>query len=881
MASLNICRGLFAKEAEIRSILSEEGLDVMFLQETDIKDFVDTTFCVQGYKTFTHPGEKKRSITLVKEDCFKQIEIRHDLTSTRPEVWVETELEGGSRLLLGNVYREHRPTDGLNAASQCEELTSMLVRLAEERRRVICAGDFNLDFSKAQERPVARDMKNRICSAGYELDGYGETFSRSVQGNLWSSSLDWVMSCRALTTQLWKKETGMSDHHMIGWSVMEGTAEPACKSRLVRSLKNVMEKKDTILNDLLHHPWENLVAMDVEEQGRKLIEWTMDSLNRICPLRPARKQKYFAMKPSKQLRRIRRERDNARGKKDVKNYKSLRNKAVVQARKETREHNHKKIQENPQEVWKILRVLQGGQEARESNITTEEGEVTGKAAAEAFATFFPQKISNLREKMPESLTQSNTAARRARSLGLCKNGIDFSTVEENTVKKAIQSMKPSKAADVHGISPVILKIIAPVIAVPLTLIINNSLLDATVPESWKKGKILPVHKKKSKKELGNYRPISILSTFSKVLEVVVKIQLSEQFEAKGIIPDTQHGFRPNCSTVTAIMAFEHDIRLALQKGRKAGALFLDLSAAFDLVDPKHLVPKLEKYGATARVCQWVKSFLTGRKQKVLYQEEESEEKENEVGAPQGSALSPFLFLILVSDMGEAVADLEGIHILSYADDTTVYATGKTQEEVMEKLEVAATKILQFMGDSGLAANPDKTHFLLFGGKGEAKIKIGTTMIPESSSEALVGFTVARSLTWQTHCQLLEKALLARIGILRRLSWHLPTRTLLQSLDPIFNSKLIYGLEVICDPITKGQGQGCKITEKLQVLQNDAMRAVLGLRRSDRIKQKELLQRCSQLSVQDLALRATLNQSWNVFSTEEKRKRTQVIERLKM
>ena len=329
------------------------------------------------------------------------------------------------------------------------------------------------------------------------------------------------------------------------------------------------------------------------------------------------------------------------------------------------------------------------------------------------------------------------------------------------------------------------------------------------------------------------------------------------------------------------MTFEHDLRMGVQSGRKAAALFLDLSAAFDLVDPTHLVPKLQKYGATKTVQAWITSYLSGRKQQVYYQGEESEERESEVGAPQGSVLSPFLFLVLVSDMEEAIEGLKGVSILSYADDTTVYVIADTEEEVLEKLEAAAGKLLQFMSDSGLAANPEKTHFLRFGSKkGHRSIKVGEAVIEESSSEQLVGFTVSSSLSWQDHFKNLEGVLKGRVGVLRRLSWHLPKNILLHCLNPIFNSKLMYGLEVITNPTTLPGQPLCKVIAKLQVIQNEAMRAVLGLRLADRTKVEVLLQRCNQLSVHDLALRATLGQAWNSLSSVARRKKIDAANRLR-
>jgi len=419
------------------------------------------------------------------------------------------------------------------------------------------------------------------------------------------------------------------------------------------------------------------------------------------------------------------------------------------------------------------------------------------------------------------------------------------------------------------------------ISTPLTFIINHSLLEGEVPSAWKKAKIIPVHKKASKREKSNYRPVCILPAFSKVLESVVKSQLSSQLEAIGVLPKTQHGFRVDHSATTAMAMFEHDVKRALGQGKKAGALYLDLSAAFDMIDASIITERLQIYGASQRVCSWTKSYLTERWQSVHYQDEDSRTIENSVGAPQGSVIGPLLFLILVADMDNSILDLTGVRIISYADDTTLIAFAETEEQVRALLEEGASRILHYMKDSGLAANPEKTHFTMFSKTNQAPIRVGKALIPESNSEKLVGFTISKDFSWKPHVEELEKNLRSRIGILKRLTWHLPRETLLHCINPVFTSKLVTGLQLFTDPIahTDSSQNNCAVLQRLQVLQNKAMRSVLQVRVSEKIPEQELLQRCRQSSVTCLALRATYNQSWAILSSQERRQMFGISERL--
>jgi len=255
---------------------------------------------------------------------------------------------------------------------------------------------------------------------------------------------------------------------------------------------------------------------------------------------------------------------------------------------------------------------------------------------------------------------------------------------------------------------------------------------------------------------------------------------------------------------------------------------------------------------------------------VFYGGQESEEIDNNVGAPQGSVLSPFLFLILTADMEEAFIGLENVYLLVYADDSTIYCVGDTEEEVRQGLEAAADRLLAYMARSGLSANPDKTQFLMFSNGQHDPIRVGESLIKETGSERLVGFTLSKNLKWEKHLEVLTQELKARTGILRRLSWHLSEQSMVTCMNSIFTSKLCFGLEVLVDPFRHEDPNmpKSKALAHLQVLQNDAARATLAVRRNDRISQVELLRRTKQLQVSDLAQRATMVQAWNALKGDQ-------------
>jgi len=363
--------------------------------------------------------------------------------------------------------------------------------------------------------------------------------------------------------------------------------------------------------------------------------------------------------------------------------------------------------------------------------------------------------------------------------------------------------------------------------------------------------------------VSNYRPVSILPSPSKVLEEAVRRQLSKYCEDNKIIPPSQHGFRKKLSTISAVCAAHHDWRKAKEARLEVGALFFDLSAAFDLIDSTILASKLELYGAGGNVTAWITSYLTERKQQVLYGGSLSNEEEVRVGSPQGSIISPLLFLILTADMPEWVKEAV---LVTYADDTTVYVWGETKAAVRAKLETAAQEILSFMAAAGLAANAGKTKFIMFSrNKEAAPLTVGTAKIEEGQREPLLGFVISKDTKWTQHFEFVSHELRKRIGLLRRLRYHLPANILTQMLTALFTSKMLYGIEVFTNsPAVVFEAGKDAILSGLQTLQNKAMRAVLGVRRGDRVSQRELLHRTGQRSVLQISLTAVARQAWACF-----------------
>jgi ribonuclease P/MRP protein subunit RPP40 len=211
---------------------------------------------------------------------------------------------------------------------------------------------------------------------------------------------------------------------------------------------------------------------------------------------------------------------------------------------------------------------------------------------------------------------------------------------------------------------------------------------------------------------------------------------------------------------------------------KCGALFCDLSAAFDKLDTELLVKKLEVLGAAGNMTTWVRSYLTGQRQRVDWDGCSSKMIDIIVGSPQGSVISPLLFLIMDCNLKECLSEGSAV---TFVDDTTCYAMAPTHEEVRRLLVGSEEEILP--------ANPEKTQCMMFGRGQEEAITVGDVQVSESTEGVLLGITFNKSLSWKNNLDKLESELRKRVSILRRMTWQLPRDLVIKMIEPIFSAKL--------------------------------------------------------------------------------------------
>ena len=255
-------------------------------------------------------------------------------------------------------------------------------------------------------------------------------------------------------------------------------------------------------------------------------------------------------------------------------------------------------------------------------------------------------------------------------------------VTEERVRELIDGMKENSAPGPDGFPPVLLKTLRDEIARPIAILFKKSLDDGQIPDEWREAEITPIHKKGSKADPGNYRGVSFTSVVGKMMERMVKNEISKHVENGALMSKTQHGFRSGKSVLTNLIEFLNQTTKWCDEGYCFDVIYLDFSKAFDVVCHKRLMVKLRAIGIGGKVIRWLEDWIANRKQRVKIEGEFSDWVSVLSSVLQGSVLGGILFNIFVDDIDEAIKDLLTL-ICKFADDTKLAKIIKSIQDAIQ------------------------------------------------------------------------------------------------------------------------------------------------------------------------------------------------------
>lgn len=383
------------------------------------------------------------------------------------------------------------------------------------------------------------------------------------------------------------------------------------------------------------------------------------------------------------------------------------------------------------------------------------------------------------------------------------------------VSNIIKSL-PNKAGALNVVPVLIYKNLSTLVVPIICDIFNSSVAEGIFPDILKEARVVPVFKSKNKKIVSNFRPISILSTLSKIIEKIMKVRVVEYLDEHRIIYDKQFGFRTRYSTSDAVVELVDECASNLDKGLFTVVIFLDLSKAFDIVNKNIMVAKLEKLGFRGVAREWFDSYLTDRKTYVNISDKNSDVKTLNLGLPQGSVSAPWLFSLYVNDMHRASDKLNFIH---FADDTTIYRSGSDLSSLCQEINFEMNRILDWLKANRLSLNIEKTKFMLFTHSSvdpnSLNISLNNINVERVNSRKFLGITIDERLNYNDHVAALARKLSCTVGVMSKLSEFVPPNIIKLLYYSIFYPHLLYGVVV---------WGGCGVTNanKIVRLQNRAL-----------------------------------------------------------
>ncbi|PNF37508.1 hypothetical protein B7P43_G14331 [Cryptotermes secundus] len=483
-------------------------------------------------------------------------------------------------------------------------------------------------------------------------------------------------------------------------------------------------------------------------------------------------------------------------KRHYKQYCKILTRVIIEAKKTWYNKQINNSSNKMKTAWNIIRSVTN----RKEDHTASKHENSPDAFNDYFLTIaehIAQKIKN--RDTGSSMGTKNISHYLSRMSEIPFPDIKFKNTTTIEIERIINSIRTKNSHGYDGITTKMLKVSTPFISSPLNYICNKSITLGIFPTRLKYSIMKPLFKKGDKRNIANYRPISLLTTFSKVFEKIIYQRLLQHIEGNNILVNEQFGFRPTTSTDNASYKLINEIMKAMNEKKVVGGIFCDLQKAFDCVNHDILLTKLEFYGIRGIFLKLMKSYLEGRHQKVVLDNNSPEASSNwgeiKHGVPQGSILGPLLFLLYVNDLPK-IGNNKAEMVL-YADDTSIIVKSLNLTDFTN----CANKILQDMKNwfttNLLSLNEDKTQYMQFVTKRSSLVDLHVMYesreIANTSNVKFLGLTLDSTFSWKNHIDAIIPKLSSACFAVRAIKPFLSLESLKSVYFSYFHSIMTYGL----------------------------------------------------------------------------------------
>jgi hypothetical protein len=678
--------GLRSKYYFVKDFLLEQKLSLFFISESEVQESDVGILRIPEYELlFAKNGEKSRMVCYVRTGIkYKQLKVNKDLDL------IALDIEN-SRIV--GLYRGFKLTEGQTRTSFFHSIINSLYELSRTDKDLLIGGDFNVDLFKKSSS--LNDLQNWAINFGLQQLTDKYTWRRLISNELHQSAIDHVYTSEQNIDLI--HLNSVSDHDILVTS-----------KSFINETRKKLELRDwrgyskTKAQELLHHHLQQISTEPELEEVTRILNLILDELapkrvirvkpsqiasQRVEKLKKKRDRKYRIFKKTKDIEYLKAVHDLN---KDIR--KALRDESgrIFQAKAKSKD---------PKTFWQAVNLSLGKCQSQILEIEDDSGAILSNLEdlANCFAGFFRDKVKKLAHDEIKTIKLSTP-----------ENPVYFSLQELQQVFKMV---KGKKCFGPDGIPQNLLKDVYE--AMPVTILnIINRFAAKGLPSQLKEARVIPLHKKGSRTDVSNYRPISNVSSLSKIFEKCL-LQRLEQ-EAPNTEGNHQHGFRQKHSTETALLTLQSYISQVLESKKPGLVYSVDLSAAFDLLKPDKFY-ELFKNELSEGLMFSIMDFLQNRHFSVEVDGVTSASLYLDRGCVQGSVLGPRLFSMYVGKLESALKSTnEDIKLISYADDSYVVITCNTEQEVVSETEKLLQKHIGFLRDLGMVVNESKTEFMWLG-----------------------------------------------------------------------------------------------------------------------------------------------------------------------
>src|SRR6218665_3900001 len=597
----------------------------------------------------------------------------------------------------------------------------MVPILIKEKRRVRLIGDFNIDLLKSTNHKSSQHFLNIMISAYFAQTINFPTRVTDSTANLIDNILT-NFSQEIINPSVIVGD--FSDHFPI--LVWFGNAVPLTKQDFGETFRMVNEQSLGHFTAALNNEnWD--CARTVITKGNAIaaydefIKTFTDLYNKSFPLMNKLKGKDSLKHPWMTKGLLKSSRIKNKTYVEYKKhptdwnrlkyvqYRNIFKKVKKRAEKTYYENEFLKYTNDTKNTWKTIKTLISGQKG---GTIIESLMVDGnrKTNPTEIANHLNEFFSGIGQSLASKITKGKNEPEDYMGCPSLNSFVLLPTCPQEIIELAMGT-KYTRAEGPDGVDPLVGKRTIHSTAEIVAEIINSSFETGQIHPDLKKGKITPIFKQGDRENMSNYRPISILSFFAKIMEKAMSNRLTNYIEKIAILYPHQIGFRPGYSTDMALINIQDLITEAIDTKKFAIGIFLDLAKAFDKVDHKILLKKLEFYGIRGTPLLWFKSYLTDRSQHVNYNGILSSFRPITSGVPQGSNLGPLLFLIYINDLPNAAKSLK---LVLFADDTNAFYSHESLSELNKIINSDLKLLDEWFRTNCLSLNAKKImlyHFL--------------------------------------------------------------------------------------------------------------------------------------------------------------------------